>query len=117
MENLLFYQLFLLLRQPHIVHLLSELIPGFFSFSFFVLGFSILILDVGFGTFCFLFCSAGRLLNSLFVEVLLCCSMSRRVAQRFLNRRLLFPRHLVRRVIKSYIESFWTLRVYEGGCC
>ena len=49
-QDFLFDQFFLLLREVHIIHLFGQLVPSFFSFSFFVLGLRIFILYVGLGT-------------------------------------------------------------------
>lgn len=48
-QNFLLDKFLLLIREVHVIHLLDQLVPGFLPFTFFVLGLSVLVLDVGLG--------------------------------------------------------------------
>ena len=56
MEYLLFDELLLLIWEIHLIHLMLELVPCVLSLFFFILGFRIFVLDIGFCWFSFLAC-------------------------------------------------------------
>ena len=112
MLDLLFYELFLLLAQVHLVHLDHEFVPSLFLFNLFVLLASVLRLNVRFDTF-------GSLSRTIRWLYLLTCSWllgSLLLRLLRLASGILHPEFTINYIIDClfayYMYTYWPLAVF-----